>query len=363
MDELDNSARPVLQFREFSGCAMRKSANLRKCVFAFLLLLTVCRGGPLREVFKRTETLMGTVVEVRVVTADREKAEAAINDAFRVMREAEGRLSFYRPDSEISRLNAAGSLVVSPLTFNCIEKAVKAGRLTSGAFDITAGPLVKLWQEAGRLKQLPTPEQIEAARGRVGYERIGLDPIKRRVTLSADTRIDLGATATGYAVDMAIDVLRRRGITSAVVNAGGNLYVLGRALDDGPWRVRVPNPFAPNAKPFVATAGLKDMACVSSEYYHRRVEIDGKRYSDVIDPRTGWPVEAAASVTVVAPTTAMADALAAGICVLGPEEGIALAERLSDVYVLVITGDKDNMKIRASSGWRKISWQDSGQGE
>ena len=105
---------------------MRRSADLRKFLLVFLLLLTSCRHEPLREVFKRTEKLMGTFVEVCVVTADHEKAEAAINAAFRVMREAEGLMSVDLPESEISRLNAAGSLVVSPATFDCVEKALEA---------------------------------------------------------------------------------------------------------------------------------------------------------------------------------------------------------------------------------------------
>lgn len=342
---------------------MRRSADLRKFLLVFLLLLTSCRHEPLREVFKRTEKLMGTFVEVCVVTADHEKAEAAINAAFRVMREAEGLMSVDLPESEISRLNAAGSLVVSPATFDCVEKALEAGRLMSGAFDISSAPLTKLWEEAGRLGKLPARSEIDAVRRRVGYEKIGLDPIKRRVTLAPGMRIDLGTAARAYGADMAVDLLRRRGITSAIINAGGDLYLLGRAVNGGPWRVKIPNPFASDASSFIAAAGLKDQACVSGRYQDRGMAIEGKFYSRVIDPRSGWPIAPAAGVTVVASTTVMANALAAGICVSGPEEGIKLAKRLSGVYVFVVAGDKDNVNVSASASWQKVSWKNSGQGE
>ena len=322
-----------------------------------------CGGEPLRKVYQRTEMVMGTFVEVRVVTADSKKAETAIRDAFDAIKRVEALMSTYRADSEISRLNAAGVLSVSPETFACLEKALQVSRLSDGAFDVTVGPLISLWREAGRTKRLPADEAIERACERVGYAHLALDPIAKRVTLGKKgMRLDMGGVAKGYAVDLAIDVLRRHGITSGMVNAGGDLFVLGRAVDGKDWRVKIINPFTQSVNPPVVTLGLRDWACVTSGHYFRYVELDGKRYSHIIDPRTGRPTNATASVTVVASSAAAADALATAVSVLGRERGLELINRTADAEALIISGTSGNRRIYRSSGWDDLVWRDASKG-
>jgi thiamine biosynthesis lipoprotein len=272
---------------------------------------------------------MATTLEVSVYRPLSE-ARMAADDLQAVHAEAikiDALMSLYRPDSELVALNArSGAAVpVSAEMFEVLAAAAHYARLSDGAFDVTAQPLVDLW---GFYRQdrtsTPTQAEIDALLPRVGHDRVALDARGAAVTLEPGTHLDLGGIAKGYAVDLAIGALRKRGVTAALVNLGGNIGVLGQRPDGKPWTVGIQHP---RDNRLMGTIRFKRGAVATSGDYDRYFESGGKRYGHILDPRTGWPVDGIASVTVVAPNATAADALSTAAFVLGPEHGIALLNR------------------------------------
>jgi len=326
-------------------------------LFPLLIFAWTCSGEPLEQLYQGVDNnLMGTRVEVWVLTADGKKAAAAIREAFSEMRRIERLMSTYDEQSEISRLNRTGSLEVSPDTFKCIDLAVQASRLTNGTFDATIGPVLDVWRRAGKRRRMPAPSEIDAALHLVGSPRkLRLDPLTKRVSFAyAGMKLDLGGIAKGYAVDRAVDKLRLKGIKSGYVNAGGDIYFLGRNVSGKGWPVKIYNPFGKGGEPPLDRMELADLACVTSGHYNRFIQIGSRRISHIVDPRTGRPVSETASVTVIAPTATQADALATAMSVMKPAESIKLAQSLTGVEVFILTGDKKTRKIFKSRGWDRF---------
>lgn len=308
------------------------------------IFLSGCAQPPL---IKKAETLLGTIIEITVADKDkpRQFVYQAIEKAFAEIERVDNLLSRFNPGSDISRINATGSvrpIKVSLETIKLIEKSVEFSRLTRGAFDITVGPLVETWAIKEKHKRrLPSPEQVRAALNKVGYQNIDIIKTRQSVFLVHPAMsLDLGGIAKGYAVDRAIAVLREEGIRNALVNAGGDVYALGMRGEAKKWRVAVQHPR--RRKAVLAVLEPEDMALATSGDYQKYIEIDGRRYSHIINPRTGAPCEdAPASVTVLAEDCLSADALATSIFVLGPQEGISLVNRLENTEAIVASLSED----------------------
>ena len=288
-------------------------------------------GSPAAGNYKITREVMDTIVTITVVTDEgsRDSAEAAVKKAFDAIHEVDRLMSAYREDSEVSEINRDAfdrPVKVSDLTFNAIKRSVEISRETDGAFDITVGPLMRLWRAAEEAGTLPAEETIKATLKKVGgADNILLNEEEKTVRFLVEgMRIDLGGIAKGIAVDRAVEVLRAEGIKGAVVDAGGDLAATGRDKDGVKWVVGVRNFF--RRKGHIERLALEDKAVATSGDYERFYEIDGVRYSHIIDPRTGLPVKGAASVSVIAPDCATADALATAAGVLGPSRAMALVE-------------------------------------
>lgn len=245
----------------------------------------------------------------------------------------DGRMSTYKPDSELSRFNAARDTAwrpASPQLVEVVAEALRVSRLSGGAFDVTVGPLVDAWGfgPAPAPAGAPPPEALARAAARVGHAQLEVraaPPMirKRRPDLS----VDLSAIAKGYAADRVAALLRARGIENFLVEVGGELRVAGVAPAGRPWRVGIERPADGPRAVFLALA-LEDGGVATSGDYRNYREIDGRRYAHEIDPRSGAPVRhRAASVTVIDATAMRADALATALFVLGERDGLALAER------------------------------------
>ena len=279
--------------------------------------------------YKITQEAMGTFVTITVAAdeGDLDAAQAAVGKAFEAIHEADRLMSNYREDSEVSLINREAfdrPVRVGDRTFEVIKKAVETARETGGAFDATVGPLIRLWRDAEKANHVPSDEQIEAALEKVGsVDKIVLDEERKTVRfLVKGMEIDLGGVAKGYAVDRAAAVLRAEGVNNAVVEAGGDLMAIGRDRDGAKWVVGVRNFFRQGGH--MERLALEDEAVATSGDYERFYEIQGERYSHIIDPRTGRPVKGAASVSVIAPDCATADALATAAAVLGFSRAMAL---------------------------------------
>jgi thiamine biosynthesis lipoprotein len=281
----------------------------------------------------QTQRLMGVPWTITLHAETAAVGDAAIAAGFAEVARLERILSDYDPESELSRLSAQAPTVapkpVSDDLWRVLERAVEIRDATGGAFDPTVGPLTSLWRQARRSGQLPLPLKLAAAREAVGPQALRLVPADRGVVLTRPAmRLDLGGIGMGHAVDRAMAVLERHGITSAMVDASGDIAVTAAPPGAMGWRIAVaPLPPAAVGDALRDTGDhllLSHAAVTTSGDAFQAVEIEGRRYSHIVDPRTGLGVAGPAAVTVIAPDCTTADALATAASVLGPEQAAAV---------------------------------------
>lgn len=316
-------------------------------------MLTAC-GPPAPVAVKNARAVMGTFAEVTAIAPDRVTAQRAVEAAYERLDDVNRLMSDYVADSEVGRLNAlaAGeSLVVSPETFHCLAQGVRIAELSGGAFDMTCRPLVALWKQAGQENRLPDDDVLRQTLARVGWHRLKLDSAVRSVTPTVDhMQVDLGGIAKGHALDLAAEAMRAAGATSGLVDVGGDVVAFGPRADGRPWRVGVKHPFQPG---LLCTLSLTDRAVATSGVQQRFNTIGGRRYSHIVDPRTGRPAEEAPAVTVIAPDGLTADAWATAFSVLSVDEGLALLDRqpLPGVEVMWVRAGPEGPVIRQTTGF------------
>lgn len=319
-----------------------------------ILAWTIGCERPAPAVVKNARSVMGTFAEVTAVAPERATAQRAVEAAYTRLNDVNRLMSDYVADSEVGRLNAlpAGdSLVVSPETFHCLEQGVRIAELSGGAFDMTCRPLVALWKQAGKDNRLPADADIQQVLARVGRRKLRLDPATRRVSPAVDgMQIDLGGIAKGYALDLAAEAMRVAGATGGLVDVGGDVVAFGPREDGRPWRVGVKHPFQAG---LLLTLSLRDRAVATSGVQQRFNTIAGRRYSHIVDPRTGRPAEQAPAVTVIAPDGLTADAWATAFSVLSVDEGAALLEQtpLPGVEVMWVLPGPAGPLIRRTEGF------------
>lgn len=275
---------------------------------------------------------MGTFVEVT------SPYKGAANTAFQEISRIEKLLSKYDPDSEISRLNRSGELALSEDTGNVLKKAREFWRLTAGSFDVTIGPLMDLWGFTTKNYRLPEDTQIKKTLELVGFDKIIFNDENNVVKyIFSGAEIDLGGIAKGYAIDRAVFKLKEKGIFSCLINAGGQVYCLGDNFGK-PWRVGIKNPRKPGIVDYLE---LRDKAVSTSGDYEQYFIINGRRFSHIMDPKTGYPVDrGVVAVTVVADDSTLADALSTSIFVLGKEKGLELAKKIPGVQVNILSNEQ-----------------------
>jgi thiamine biosynthesis lipoprotein len=296
----------------------------------FLSAVFSCAAGTER-LFKETRAAMYTVTSVTVVAASPEKAQKAIESAFREIERLGALLNFYSEESELSRINrAAGErpVTVSADTAEVIGKALFASEQTGGAFDVTVGPVVRLWDFSSR--SVPGARTMKEKVKEIGYRHIVLDKAKGTVYLDRKgVQMDLGGILKGYAADKAVAVLKREGISSGIVAVGGEVRAFGKRPDGASWNVGIQNPRQQGKDDeMIGAVSLSESAASTSGDYEKFFVKDGTRYHHILDPRTGYPVSLCRSVTVIAPEAVLTDAFATGVFVLGPEKGLAMLEKL-----------------------------------
>jgi len=305
---------------------------------------------------KHARDVMGTFAEVTAYDQDRETARRAVEAAYARLDDVNRLMSDYTDQSEIGRLNglrANEHLVVSPETFHSLQEAARIAELSGGAFDVTCRPLVRLWKRAGKTNRLPTEAELAAVRQRIGWQNLKLDPETQTVTPMVDgLQVDLGGIAKGYALDLAAEAMQRAGVTRGLVDVGGDVRVVGPKPDESPWRIGVRHPLRGNEEMFCVLE-VKEGAVATSGPQFRYVEIEGKRYSHIVDPRTGRPAEQASSVTVIAPDGLTADAWATVFSVLTATEGQAMLDRgvVTGVEVLWILDDHGKIVTHQTPGF------------
>ena len=289
-------------------------------------------------VSRTVDGTMGTRIVVELWSDDRAAGERDIDAVMAEMRQIDTDMSTYKPDSEISRVNAhaaQGPIKISKELFGLLETALDYSRITEGAFDITYASVGFMYDF--RARHRPTEQQIDAALPAVNYRHVLLDRATGTVRFSQPgVRIDLGGIAKGYAVDRGIEILQKRGIRHALVSAGGDSRIIGDRFGK-PWIVGIRHP--DHKEQVIARLPLVDTAISTSGDYERYFDENGVRYHHIIDPRTGHSASAVRSATVLAPTATRTDGLSKTAFVLGAEEAIRIYEKLGDVDAVIVRPD------------------------
>jgi len=307
------------------------------------LLIAATLRGQTNELkltrFEFSELHMGTLFRIVLYAPEAGAATQASRAAFDRVAALDDAMSDYRSSSELMRLcrQAGGPPVkVRDDLFQVMAAAQDISRRSDGAFDVSVGPVVRLWRGARRSHRLPDPQRLAQATKRVGYQRIRLDSNAQTVQLlEPGMLLDLGGIAKGYASDAALAVLRQQGITRALVAGGGDIAVGDPPPGKEGWRIGIAPLESPSSPPrrFVL---LHNNAISTSGESEQHVEIEGVRYSHIVDPHTGQALTGRRSATVIAPNCTTSDALATAVCVLGPKRGGVLIDSMPGTSVLIV---------------------------
>ena len=305
--------------------------------------------------FEMSQPQMGVPFRIVVYATNEQHATKAMRAAFSRIEQLNSILSDYDTDSELSRLSrSSGQGMDVPVTrdlWSVLRQSQQLAKATDGAFDVTVGPVVNLWRKARREQSLPRPDLLAKARSRVGWRKLHLEPLARAARLDVEEmRLDLGAIAKGYAVDEAMKVLVTNGIRSALVSGAGDLAVSDPPAGRDAWQIELPPLDVTNAPP-ARFIRLRNAALATSGDLFQRVEIGGRRYSHIVDPRTGIGLTDHSLVTVIGPDCMTADSLATAVSVLGPEAGVRLLESRRKVAGQIIRAPEGQLEIRTSRGF------------
>jgi thiamine biosynthesis lipoprotein len=304
------------------------------------LCVSLLMGSPLAQAQWMTgeEAIMGTAIRVELWAEDKAAGEAAIAAVMAEMHRIDREMSPYKPESELSRINREAAdrpVPISAEMFDILSRSIEFSKLSGGAFDITFSSVGYMYDYRRHIK--PTEEEIERALPGINYRHILLDAKRRTVKFARPgVRIDLGGIGKGYAVDNSIVLLRKRGITRAIVTAGGDSRVLG---DRGgrPWMVGIRDPRRKDG--MVAVIPLVNSAISTSGDYERYFEADGVRYHHILNPKTGRSATGVRSVSVIGPDATTTDGLTKPVFILGPEKGLKLIESIPGVDAVIIDAD------------------------
>lgn len=310
--------------RTVQASAWRQAA----CLACLLVVLTV------KQTLGCTSDgryLMGTVLEITLCNQRDETpqhTQQTITDLFTATAHVEALLSTFSQDSPVSFLNAhagQGAYAVPPLVVDLLTLSHRYWRLTRGTFDITVGPLMKVWTLAGEAQQVPSPTVLQHARAKVGNDKIKIFPDARVMLTQVGMTIDLGGIGKGYALDQLVRALQTQHINNALLDFGqSSIWALGSPPDASHWRLLIRRPTGQR----VGVISLHNQALSVSASFGQAFTIQGQQYGHVIDPRSGAPLQRDLFACVVAPDATQAEALSKALLILGEKEGIALLEKL-----------------------------------
>jgi thiamine biosynthesis lipoprotein len=319
------------------------------------LALCVAAGAAGSDVerFEAVEPHMGTLFRITMYAPDAASAHAGFAAAFARIQELDEILSDYNPQSELMRVcreAAQRPVGISAELFTVLAASQDLARATGGAFDVTLGPVIRLWRQARKEKQVPAPADIDAALRRSGYRRLMLGWEHRTVSLqSPDMLLDLGGIAKGYAADEALRVLQSHGIGRALVAASGDLAIGDAPPGKDGWRVGIDSLDTPRSD-FTRVLTLKNAGASTSGDAEQFLEIGGKRYSHIVDPRTGMGLTNRIAVTVIARHGIDSDGLATALSVLGAARGMEFVESRTDAAALIV----EDGQVKESRRFRQI---------
>lgn len=318
----------IISYLKYREMVVKNNASNKKSKVAVIfIIVTLISLGAARiynadrfHLEKQTRLMMNTYVTIHAIGPKKISTEA-INLAFARMKEIEKKFSPYDPESQVSLFNRQNIPITDPEILKVARLALEVSKKSNGAFDITCFPLTALWGFNTRSYRVPSKQEIEEALKNVGYQHLKLSDVKLEKD-KPEIVIDLGGIAKGYAVGQAVRVLKTKGITSGLVDAGGDIYALGKKGNKF-WKIGVKDPFS---KGLIGYLEVEDLAVMGSGNYERFFVKDGKKYHHIFNPVTGYPAEGLAGITVIYADPSLADAWATAFFVLGSQKGMDMVK-------------------------------------
>lgn len=327
------------------------------CVIIVILIFSsevVMRFNKEKEMKEdiRNGYVLGTLINLR---AYGNKAEEAVNKAFEKLNYIDDKMSAFKENSEISKINFGAGInaeTVSSDTYFVVKKSVEYSKILEGTFDPTVRPLVKLWGIGTKEEKIPQRSEIDKTLKLVNYNDVILEESNSSIKLKQEKQaLDVGGIAKGFAADEVRDIFIKNNIKSALIDLGGNIFALGNKPDNTSWKVGIQNPFKPRGE-FIGILSVKDKSIVTSGNYERYFVEGGKRFHHIMDPRTGYPSESEIiSATIISDNSIDGDGLSTGIYILGVEKSLNIIETIHGVEAILITEDK---KVYTTSGINEI---------
>lgn len=302
--------------------------------------LVSCTKEDSNEQLSRTELFMGTTVKVTLYDHASEKL---LDDVFKRVAEVEDLLSINKEGTEIGLLNEnAGikAVKLSDFSYDLVKKAVEYSRVSNGGYDVSIGPLVKLWSIGLPEANVPSEEDIKEAIKKIDYTKIKMNDSTNEVFLTEKgMMIDLGSIAKGYIADDIARILKENKVERAIIDLGGNIYAMGSKDKDHKWKIGIQNPFEDRGD-VVGTIEVANKSVVTTGIYERFIEEDGVKYHHILNPKTGYPYETdIAGVTIVSDKSVDGDALSTLVFTKGLDEGLKFVEELEGVDAIFIMND------------------------
>ncbi|MFD2288929.1 FAD:protein FMN transferase [Pedobacter petrophilus] len=327
-------------------------------LIAFLLLLNCATFGQILR--KRTILLMGSKFEITIVAKDAKTAEENIDTVINEISRIEFLISDWKPASQISQVNSNAGIKpikVDREVFDLTKRALYLSKITGGAFDISFAAMDKIWKFDGSMAEMPTAEAIKKSVEKVGYQNIILDSINSTIFLKLKgMKIGFGALGEGYAADRCRNMMLKKGIKAGIVNGSGDMSTWGKHPKGHHWTIGITNPFHKDS--LYAVVPLKNSAVVTSGNYEKFVVFNGKRYSHIINPVTGYPATGLTSVTVFGPDAELANGFSTSIMVLGKEAGLKFINQFPK-FSCIMFGDNgqvyhsNNLSEKMIKRWKK----------
>jgi len=312
-----------------------------------ILSITILSGcstsnSTIKEPISHTEVVMGTVCTIQIFDS---KDTSILDKAFDRLKDLENKVSINKEGTELDKVNEMSgkeAVVVGKDTFSIVESGLYYSKISNGNFDITIGPIVKLWGIGSESARVPSEKEISEKKSLINYNDIVLNNEKNSIFLKKPNMIiDLGGIAKGYAADEMKNLLVDNGVKSAMINLGGNLYILGNKPNGNQWKIGIQNPNG-SANDTVGNILVNDKSIVTSGTYERFLEVDGKVYHHILDPKTGYPYESdLLSATIISDTSLAGDGLSTSTFALGREKGLEFINSLENIEAIFITKDNE----------------------
>ena len=334
-----------------SVVAKQASFSKQATIVLFALAaVSPTRAGELLRL-EQSAAAMGSTYSIAVYGEDRAVMETAVGEAFDEAQRLDDLLSNYKPESEWSQVNrfaAERPVKASPELFDLLSACVEYSRASEGSFDISVGPLMRVWGFYKGTGHMPRKDEIETARGKTGWRNIELDPGTRGVRFrKSGIELDPGGIGKGYAVDRMVNVLRRSGIAAGLVSASGSsIFAMGAPPGENGWHVEIKDPRDQSKS--IEEVVLKDESMSTSGSYEKFFKADGRTYSHIMDPRTGYPAKGTLSVSVITPLTIDSEAWTKPYFINGREWAKSHGPRNARVF---FCPDSDKIKAQQPCAW------------